>query len=396
MTTYKAHLISELINVFKEKYSKRYDVIFSPGRINIIGEHTDYNNGFVMPGAIDKGIYIVYAKNNLNKIRAYSFDFDSEIIADMDAIEPVSFSWANYILGVIKEIQNLDPKISGFDMVFGGDIPIGSGLSSSAALECGVGTVLNELYELNLEKIKIIKAGQQAEHKFVGVRCGIMDQFASALGKKDQVIKLDCRSLDYQYFPIQLKDYQILLFNSNVKHSLADSSYNKRREECETGVEVLKEKYPQVHSLRDATIEMMSTISNDISETVYNRCTYIIEENQRVLEASEFLKNGNLKDFGKLLFDSHMGLSKKYEVSCEELDFLVAQVLENDNVLGARMMGGGFGGCTINFIKKTERKELVDAMKTKYYNKFQIELECYDVYLGNGTHTIKNEEYGAV
>jgi len=388
--TYAQPLISSLTQIFKEKYQKEYDLIFSPGRINLIGEHTDYNDGFVMPAAIDKGIYIVFSKNKTGKLRAYSYDFDNEFIVDIDAIERTSVSWANYILGVIEEIKKINPEIEGFDMVFGGNIPIGSGLSSSAALECGVGTLLNELFELDLTTTQIIKAGQQAEHSFVGVRCGIMDQFASAFGKEDRIIRLDCKTLDYEYFPLMIPEYQILLCNSKVKHSLAESSYNERREECEAGVKIIKESYPEVTSLRDVTITMLASCKDQFSDIVYKRCSYVIEENQRVLQAGQFLEKDNLPEIGRLLFDSHKGLSEKYEVSCKELDFLVDQVKEDTDVLGSRMMGGGFGGCTINIVKKSKKSELIESLKSKYYEKFQIELECYDVTLVNGTHSIKN------
>ncbi|MDJ0646987.1 MAG: galactokinase [Flavobacteriaceae bacterium] len=393
---YSEYLIKAVSHIFSEKYGENPLLIFSPGRVNLIGEHTDYNQGFVMPGAINKGIYAACAENGQELIRMYSIDFDEEVIVGLDALKPVATSWANYILGVVAEIKNLRPNVLGFDLVFGGDIPIGSGLSSSAALECAIGKGLDTMFLLNLEEIEIIKAGQQAEHKFVGVRCGIMDQFASLKGKANHVIQLDCRSLDYQFVPVLIDDYQLLLCNTRVKHSLAESSYNERRSDCETGVAVVQEKYPEVTSLRDVTTEMLDAVKVQLTTTIYQRCLYVIEENQRVLKAGKLLKEGQLQRFGALLFDSHEGLSQKYEVSCPELDFLVDQAKKHPAVLGARMMGGGFGGCTINLIKRSEKQGLMQQLQEAYNRQFGIELECYEVELEDGTHLIKQEHYGSI
>ncbi len=393
---YSKNLGVHLKRIFEEKFTKTPQFVFSPGRINLIGEHTDYNDGFVMPAAIDKGIYIAFAKNKNNRIRLFSYDFDETVEVELKKLEAVSTGWANYILGVVNEIQKIKPLSSGFDMAFGGDIPIGSGLSSSAALECGVGVALNNLFNVKLKKIQIARIGQTAEHNFVGVRCGIMDQFASIMGKKDHTIQLDCRSLEYEYFPSNFEEYQILLCNSKVKHSLAESSYNQRREECEKGVQILKEKYPLIESLRDVTLEMLDILRHRLSNTLYNRCSYIIEENQRVVEASKLLKQNKLKPLGALLFESHQGLSKKYEVSCEELDFLVDLVKNNSAVLGSRMMGGGFGGCTINLVERSAKENLVKELTREYDKKYNIALECYEVELENGTHLINHEFYGSI
>ncbi len=393
---YSKNLGVHLKRIFEEKFTQTPQFVFSPGRINLIGEHTDYNDGFVMPAAIDKGIYIAFAKNKNNRMRLFSYDFDETVEVELKKLEAVSTGWANYILGVVNEIQKIKPLSSGFDMAFGGDIPIGSGLSSSAALECGVGVALNNLFNVKLKKIQIARIGQTAEHNFVGVRCGIMDQFASIMGKKDHTIQLDCRSLEYEYFPSNFEEYQILLCNSKVKHSLAESSYNQRREECERGVQILKEKYPLIESLRDVTLEMLDTLRYRLSNTLYNRCSYIIEENQRVVEASKLLKQNKLKPLGALLFESHQGLSKKYEVSCEELDFLVDLVKNNSAVLGSRMMGGGFGGCTINLVERSAKENLVKELTREYDKKYNIALECYEVELENGTHLINHEFYGSI
>ncbi len=381
-------LITNLKNIFEERFSGSPLFIFSPGRINLIGEHTDYNEGFVMPASIDKGIYIAFAKNAVNKLRAYSFDFKEYVEVSIDQLKPVNRDWANYVLGVVSEIQKIKSFSGGLDIVFGGTIPIGSGLSSSAALECGVGFAVNHLFDLGLSRIEIAKSGQLAEHNFVGVRCGIMDQFASIMGRSDQVIKLDCRSMDYSYFPSKFEDYQILLFNSKVKHSLAESSYNKRREECESVVKILQQKNTGIQSLRDVSLALLNSEKNMFSDLLYKRSSYVIEENDRVLKAGEMLKNKQYKEFGQLLFESHQGLSEKYEVSCPELDFLVANIKDNPSVIGARMMGGGFGGCTINLVERSKKESLIQEVSQTYKERFGITLEYYEVEIGEGTHII--------
>ncbi|TAI48357.1 galactokinase [Flagellimonas allohymeniacidonis] len=393
---YQKELIQRIQNTFKEHYGRRFALLFSPGRINLIGEHTDYTGGFVMPGAIDKGIYMAFAKNHRNIIRMYSLDLKEEAVVDLDEIRPISIPWANYILGVVNEIQKVKCNILGFDVVFGGDIPIGAGLSSSAALESGVGFALNHLFKLKLKKLQIIKAGQQAEHSFVGVRCGIMDQFASVMGRKAHVIQLDCRSLGYKYFPWAIEGYQILLCNSKVKHSLAESQYNQRRLECETGIRALQKKHPEVKGLRDVSIKMLEQSKGQFLEVIFERCMYVIEENNRVLEASSALTEGDIQYLGSLLFKSHKGLSEKYEVSCEELDFLVALARKNNFIAGARMMGGGFGGCTINLVKEAHINDVIEQFEEAYFEEFKIKLECYKVSLQNGTHLINQGPYGTI
>lgn len=387
---YQTRLIRLLQNAFKERYQGHFELLFSPGRINLIGEHTDYNEGFVMPGAIDKGIYMAFARNHQNVIRMYSLDLREEAVISLDEIQPISTPWANYILGVVHELQKIKSNILGFDLVFGGDIPIGAGLSSSAALESGVGLALNRLFNLSLQKLQIIQAGQRAEHSFVGVRCGIMDQFASVMGKEGHLIQLDCRSLDHKYNPWAIEGYQILLCNSKVKHSLAESQYNQRRLECETGVKALQKKYPDVKSLRDVNLYMLNEVKEHLSDEIYKRCSYVIEENNRVLEASSALTEGNVQHLGSLLFESHQGLSEKYEVSCEELDFMVSLAHNNEAVSGARMMGGGFGGCTINLVKESKVNNVKKQFEQAYFEEFKIKLECYEVNLQNGTHLISH------
>ncbi|AWX43715.1 Galactokinase [Flagellimonas maritima] len=391
MILYDKNILNTVQNAFRERYGEVFKLIFSPGRINLIGEHTDYNEGFVMPGAIDKGIYFAIAKNDQDVIRLHSLDLGEETDVKLNEVQPISLPWANYILGVVEELQKAQCKILGFDMVFGGDIPIGAGLSSSAALECGTGFALDHLFNLNLGKLEIIKAGQQAEHNFVGVQCGIMDQFANVMGKKAHLIQLDCRSLDYVYSPWAIEGYQILLCNSKVKHSLAESQYNQRRLECDTGVRILQKTHPEVKSLRNVSIEMLERMKVQFLEVIFQRCSYVIEENKRVLKASTALKEGQALQLGSLLYESHKGLSEKYEVSCKELDFLVDLAIAHPAVIGARMMGGGFGGCTINLVKKSEIEKVAEEFQKAYLEVYQIHLECYQIQLTNGTHIINQE-----
>lgn len=364
--------------------------IASPGRINFIGEHTDYNNGFVLPTAIDKKIYFKFRKNNSTSTASiFSENFNKKFTVNLFNVQPSKNHWENYILGVLFEIQQITGNVKGFDCVFKSDIPIGSGISSSAALECGFAFGLNELFQLNLSKKAIIELSQRAEHNFVGTKCGIMDQFASVMSKKDNLILLDCESLDYQYVPIKIKPYKILLLNTNVSHSLASSEYNTRRIECETGVEIMRKHNQSVTALRNATIDLLNEIKLEISPKIYNRCKYVIEENSRVLQAVELLKTDNLNDFGALMYDTHFGLQNLYEVSCPELDFLVDFTKNNSAIIGARMMGGGFGGCTINLIHANAINNFVVEVSQAYYKKFNIELTAFEALPSEGTQLLK-------
>lgn len=376
---------------FIELFTSEPLLVRSPGRINLIGEHTDYNEGFVLPAAIDKEMVLGVAKNGLNVCRLYSYDYDEQNTYTLADLKPGDNGWANYILGVVDQLKKAGYTIEGFDCAFGGNIPIGAGLSSSAALECGVAFALSELFDLKVDKQNLIKFSQKAEHEFAGVQCGIMDQFASVMGKSDHAIRLDCRSLDFNYFPINLQDYQIILCDSQVKHSLASSEYNTRRQECEQGVEIIRQKYPEVKSLRDITKGILDEQKDNMAQEVYKRCRYIIEENERLLTGCELLEKGDIAAFGKKMYGSHDGLSIMYEVSCKELDFLVDFTRDKDYVVGSRMMGGGFGGCTINLIKKDKKEEFNNSVKEAYKNNFDIDLKIYEVTIKNGTSTISDE-----
>lgn len=341
----------------------------SPGRINLIGEHTDYNDGFVLPAAIDKAAYIVITPRKDNEIHLYSVDMHEDYATTTGELAKCAdMSWPNYILGVIQQFVLAGVAISGFDAALTGDIPIGAGLSSSAAVECAVALAMNTLYAVGLDKFSMVKLAQRAENEFVGVQCGIMDQFASMFGRNNHVIKLDCRSLEFEYVPFNMDGIKILLLDTNVKHSLGSSEYNVRRKQCETGVAWIQRHVPEVKSLRDATIEMLDEHVLHEDLLIYQRCKYVVEENNRLLAACKDLEKGDMPAFGARMYQSHHGLSKLYEVSCPELDFLVTHVQDNPAVLGARMMGGGFGGCTINLVKEDAIEALV-AETTAAYKK---------------------------
>lgn len=375
----------KVLQDFQRSFNEEPMIVRSPGRVNIIGEHTDYNNGFVLPAAIDKAVYVAVSPRNDVSIKLYSGEFDESFETSLKTLKPTEKGWPNYILGVVDQLIKRSYPIKGFNLAIDGDVPIGSGLSSSAAVECATVFALNELFKLGIEKKELPFIGQKAEHTFAGVMCGIMDQFASVFGKKDHAIKLDCQSLDYEYVPLVLEGYKILLLNTNVKHSLGSSEYNTRRAQCEQGVAWVKEHHPGVNSLRDVNMEMLHKYVQPKDEVIYKRCKYVVEEKERLLTGCEDLKRGDLRSLGKKMFETHDGLSKEYEVSCEELDFLVDAVRDNPDVVGARMMGGGFGGCTINIVKEEAVDGLIDQLEEKYRAKMGMDLSAYIAQIENGT-----------
>ncbi len=382
-------LDNQIKDTFQRVFNSEPQIIVkSPGRINVIGEHTDYNNGFVLPAAIDKGVYIGISAREDDKIELFSIDYNEKYDTDTTSLTFGPELWTNYILGVTRILSKKSDKISGYNLVVVGNVPLGSGLSSSAALTCATSFALSKLFDLNLSKLDIAKVGQQTEHEAVGVRCGIMDQFASVFGQDNSLIKLDCRSLDYEYIPIELDGYEILLLNTNVKHSLASSAYNKRREACESAVALVKEKYAEVESLRDVTLAQLDELVKPVSVEYYQKARFVVEENERLLKAAKALKSNDIKTLGQLLYAAHWALSKEYEVSCEELDFLVSTVSTYPEVAGARMMGGGFGGCTINIIEKGKSQNVIDKLSNLYFNKFNLNLIPIKVSISNGTHEI--------
>ena len=388
-------MIKKIADIFQQKFIGEPLIVRSPGRVNIIGEHTDYNEGFVLPAAIDKAIYVAAGKRNDNRINLYSANYNEDFEVSLADIKPTE-NWPTYILGVVDQLVNRGYNIGGFNLAIDGDVPVGAGLSSSAAVECAVAFALNELFALGIDKMEMVDIAQKAEHKFSGVMCGIMDMFASMFGKKDHAIKLDCRSLQYQYIPLNLQGYKLVLFNTNVKHSLASSEYNVRRQQCEQGVAWVQQHHPQVKSLRDVSLQMLDEYVTPRDKIVYQRCRYVVEEIQRLLAGCQDLQKGNIDALGKKMFQTHEGLSKAYGVSCKELDFLVDSVKNNPDVLGARMMGGGFGGCTINIIKENAIGQLVHQLGKSYNENMQLEFTPYIVQTGNGTETITNKFYLSV
>jgi galactokinase len=380
-------IIKKLVNYYREIFNSKPLVLRSPGRVNIIGEHTDYNEGFVLPAAIDKAVYVAVEKREDDQIILHSIDFKDKYEGRVSEIKRTDKHWANYILGVAAQFQKKGYQFNGFNLIIDGDVPLGAGLSSSAAVECATAYAINVLFGFGVDKKTLALMAQKAEHEFAGVFCGIMDQFASVFGQKDHVIKLDCRSLEYEFVPLKLEGYKILLLNTNVKHSLASSEYNTRRQQCEEGVTMIRKHYPEVKSLRDATLEMVNQHVKG-NEVIYRRCKYVIEENTRLLEGCEDLKKGDIGALGAKMYRSHEGLSKEYEVSCPELDFLVDSVRNKPDVLGARMMGGGFGGCTINLVKETVIDGLISELSTRYNKEMNKELTPYIAQIEDGSSVV--------
>jgi len=374
---------------FVEMYQKSPLLVSAPGRVNLIGEHTDYNEGFVLPGAIDKIIAVAVAVNNTNTINVYGSQYRESISFSLNNSQP-SKGWINYILGVTYHIQKRGATIKAVDVVVDGDVPVGAGMSSSAALCSAYGFALNELFQLGLSKMDLAFIGQKTEHTFVGAKVGIMDQFASLHGKAGNLMKLDCRSLEFEYIPFNFPGYKIVLVNSMVKHTIAATQYNLRRKQCEEGVSIMKQFIQgQVKSLRDVPLNELESHRKDLGEELYMRCRYVATENMRLQDGCELLKNGDLEGFGKLMYQTHEGLSKQYMVSCPELDFLVEESKKIPGVVGARMMGGGFGGCSINIVRNDAIDSFISEMKKSYEEKFSKNPEVYITQIEDGAKIIK-------
>lgn len=379
-------LVSRITEEFRSIFAEEPLLIRSPGRVNLIGEHTDYNNGFVLPAAINKAVYLAVSPRQDNKLHIVSLDMGTVYQGDVTQLEKSPLHWPDYLLGVIDQLQKKGLHIGGLNCVFAGDIPPGSGLSSSAALECATAYSLNELFQLGLDPLTMVKLSQKAENQFVGVQCGIMDQFASMFGRRNHVIRLDCQSLEYKYVPFNMDGFRIVLLDTNVKHSLASSEYNTRRQQCEAGVKLVREGLgTPVHSLREVTLAMLDEFVAPVDPLIYKRCQYVVQENTRLLNACEDLERGDMSAFGQRMYGSHEGLSRQYEVSCPELDFLVDHVRPNSGVLGARMMGGGFGGCTINLVKEEAVEELIEQTAPIYAKEMGKELKVYIGQIEEGT-----------
>ncbi len=384
-----SELIRRIEKRFEELFGTESVLIRSPGRINIIGEHTDYNDGFVMPAAVNKAIYFSITPNNTDLYRFHSFDYNENYETRVGEIGRCKTHWANYLLGVIAQIVKDGKEIPGFDCVFGGDIPVGAGMSSSAAIETGLAFALNTVFNIGYDRLSLVKFAQKAEHEYAGVQCGIMDQFAVTFGQDHQAIKLDCRSLDYEYAPLKSDDYLFVLVNTGVKHSLASSEYNKRRQECQAGVELLQKYYPQVKALRDVNEEMLFEHKDKFTSVIYDRCLYVVQENMRVQLASQAFENNDLYAVGDLMNYSHAGLRDQYEVSCDELDFLVYLADSIDGVLGARMMGGGFGGCTINLLERDKLEIFKKNILNRYKTPEGKQPEIIEVEITEGTSLVR-------
>ena len=375
---------------FREIFNKAPILVRAPGRINLIGEHVDYNDGFVMPAAIDKEIFFGISASDDHRSIIYSLKYNERFEVNLKNPQRVEEPrWANYLLGVLYQFKENGFDVKPFYCAFGGDVPLGAGMSSSAAMECGFAIALTEANQLNVPKLQIIKMAQWAEHHFVGVKVGIMDQYASVMGKEGHVIVLDCRALTHYYAPLDLKQCAIVLCDTKVKHSLVDSEYNTRRKECEAGVKILSERYPNVKSLRDVSLAMLEKHRSEFPQKVFNRCLYIVQEIARVQAASKDLEAGDLKAFGAKMFETHEGLSNLYEVSCKELDFLVQQARQFSGVLGSRMMGGGFGGCTINLVQKDSVETFIQQTTDAYKKQFSIDMATYRVKVVDGVGRIR-------
>lgn len=381
------HVRSRFIKHFDGKTGNIYA---SPGRINIIGEHTDYNGGFVFPGAIDKGIMCEIRPNGTNKVMAYSIDLKDRVEFDINDEKGPKASWARYIYGIIQEMKKLGVDVKGFNTAFAGDVPLGAGLSSSAALESCFAFALNDLFGDNkVSKWDMVLAGQATEHNYCGVNCGIMDQFASVFGQEGKLMRLDCRSREFEYFPFDPKGYKLVLVDSVVKHELASSAYNDRRKSCENVVAALKNKYPDktIETLRDADWDMLESVKADVSEEDMKRAVYVLGEKDRVLAVCDALNAGDYETVGQKMYETHKGLSKDYEVSCEELDYL-NDIAKENGVTGSRIMGGGFGGCTINLVKDELHDKFIEDVKAKYEAKYDKTPKIYDVVISEGSRKI--------
>lgn len=385
---------SRPVNAWADLFSRRLDtdypsiIVRSPARINLIGEHTDYNQGFVMPAAINRYIYLALSARAGTRCRLYASDLDEYWELDLNEIHKSEKRWANYLIGVADQFIKLGYRIGGFDCLFGGDIPLGAGLSSSAAIEAGLGFGLSRIFGLDIRRESLAKLAQAAENEFVGVQCGIMDQFANLLGRERTVFRLDCRSLEFDYHPFLQDAAELVLCDTGVKHELASSEYNLRRQQCEEGARKLSAVQPQIVSLRDVSIDFLEERKDLLGPVVYKRCRYVLEENRRVEMACECLEEGNAGELGRLLYSSHEGLRRDYEVSCRELDVLVDAAAGMNGVIGARMMGGGFGGCTLNLVAKAAVTDFKRKIAERYREGTGLELKFYECNLVSGTHLL--------
>ncbi|HHV39827.1 MAG TPA: galactokinase [Bacteroidales bacterium] len=381
--------VQNLVKVFENTFGQPAGSVFAaPGRVNLIGEHTDYNGSFVFPGAIDKGITAAIRLNGTGQVRLWSVDYEEKAVFSMEEQDLPQAMWARYVFGVCREMVKRGAAPGGFDAAFTGDVPLGAGMSSSAALESVFAYALNELFSLGFDKMELARIGQATEHNYVGVKCGIMDQFVSLFGKKDHLVRLDTRSMEYNYFPFHPQGYRLVLLDTLVKHELASSAYNKRRQSCENAARAVRDNgHPQVEYLRDVSMDMLQSVRSVISEEDFKRATYVIEETQRVLTVGEALERDDYETVGRMMYQTHYGMRDLYEVSCRELDFLNDVALEC-GVTGSRVMGGGFGGCTINLVKETLYDTFLEKAKTAYSKEFGREPKVYPVVICDGARRL--------
>ncbi len=385
-----------LKNVMKAKIAEKFKTLFgedgdfftSAGRINLIGEHTDYNGGYVFPGAVDKGIMAEIKLNGTEKVHVFALDLDEYVEFGLKEEDAPTQNWARYVFGVCREIIKRGGKISGFNTVFAGDVPLGAGMSSSAALESTYAFALDYLFGLGIDKFELARIGQSTEHNYCGVKCGIMDQFASIFGKKGSLIRLDCKTMEYKYYPFHPDGYKLVLLDSVVKHELASSAYNKRRESCERAAAAIRKNHPEVEFLRDARMEWLGEVRDVISEEDYMRAEYVIEEVQRVLDVCDALERDDYETVGRKMYETHYGMSRLYEVSCEELDFL-NDIARECGVTGSRVMGGGFGGCTINLVKNDLYDAFIAKATASFTEKFGHAPKVYDVVISDGARKLE-------
>lgn len=379
---------TKIADKFRTLFGEAGDFFASAGRINLIGEHTDYNGGFVFPGAVDKGIMAEIKLNGMDKVRVFALDVDEYVEFGLREEDIPAQSWARYVFGVCREIIKRGGKISGFDSVFAGDVPLGAGMSSSAALESTFAFALDNLFGLGIDKFELARIGQSTEHNYCGVNCGIMDQFASIFGKAGNLMRLDCKTMEYRYYPFHPQGYKLVLLDSVVKHELASSAYNRRRESCETVAKAIRKNHPEVEFLRDARMEWLEEVRDVVSAEDYMRAEYVIEEVQRVLDVCDALEKDDYETVGQKMYETHYGMSKLYEVSCEELDFL-NDVAKECGVTGSRVMGGGFGGCTINLVKDGLYDQFIAKATASFAEKFGHAPKVYDVVISDGARRLE-------
>lgn len=380
----------QLEGLFYEKFKSAPDCLaMAPGRINIIGEHTDYNQGWVLPAAIDKSAWLALSITDDEMVELFAADLGEHVRIAVADIHPFAAgSWPNYLLGVLAQFKRKGIRLPGFRAVLLSQVPVGAGLSSSAAIEAAMAVAVDHLLNCGLDRLELVHMAQKAEHEYAGVLCGIMDQFASVMGRADHAIQLDCASLQFEYLPLNMEGYKWLLLNSHVSHALASSEYNTRRQECQRGVDMINSRYSQVVSLRDVSLNMLDECVRPFDELIDRRCRYVVQENARLLAASKDLQAGDLVSLGKKMLETHTGLSRMYEVSCRELDWLVDYAKAQPGVLGARLMGGGFGGCTINLIKEDEIASLISTIKPAYEQAMQRPLTAYIASAADGARVI--------